>query len=206
MLIAWCSAHSHLFTYCLPAILYSRTGTGIITTVPAFTGSKTAQTNKNGLTPPQFRYCGFSLNTLTVVESSVAIVIRVWCVADGMGSKRYGDNSISFGTLAIYANHIGCLCCLFRTSEETLAIILVLLHLRFPRFPHGPVLSKQPSELHPLFLLKGHVEMSESSCRSVLEAWEGEGGRGGRARNTYKVQGLLSTIHIRKNFFQLMTF
>ena len=89
----------------------------------------------------------------------------------------------SIWLLSRICNHISCLCCLFRTSEETLAIILVLLHLRFPRFPHGPVLSKQPSELHPLFFLKGHVEMSEFSCRSVLEAWEGQGG-GGKERGT----------------------
>ncbi len=83
-------------------------------------------------------------------------------------------------------------------------MILELLQLRFPRVPHGPVLSKQSTELRPLFLLFGHVEMSEISRRSVVEA--GVGVEGGRTRNTHKVQGLLAAIHIGKYFFQLMTF
>lgn len=72
------------------------------------------------------------------------------CAVLLIGSKRYSDNPDQFGSSAMHAYHISCL---FRTSEETLAIILELFHLRFPRLPHGPVLSKQSSELCPLLLL-----------------------------------------------------
>jgi hypothetical protein len=139
-------------TDCLPAILYGRTVQAriILTCIQAQlteqkinTAMSWAHRNSNTavLSSESFK-CGGELG-------GVAIVIRVWCCCL-MGSKRYSDDSINLTPQPCMNIHISCL---FRTSEKTLAIILELLHLRFPRLPHGPVLSKQSGELRPLLLL-----------------------------------------------------